>query len=228
LELLEMTIFHGEQFSMGFPQSASADAIRRKALSPTRPLRHTGGMKDIAPATLVAATLALAACGSADKPEEAAAPAASAAATATTTEAAGAPLEAKEGEISVSLSNGAGASVRLPPEVMEKIGQGSKMDVEGVGMFPGARVTGMAVESRKLPDGETGNAVISFSAPASPDAVAEWYVAAYREKGHKAERQGNRVDIATSEGTRIRIDLEPDGSNSKGRINVLDGYKSGA
>jgi hypothetical protein len=180
-----------------------------------------------APLAALALALTLAACGSAEKPE--APEKVTTVTTEVTTDGTGTTTteeqvvfsaDDKTGELSVSLKDGTGASLRLPPEVVRKMGEDSKVDIDGVSLFPGGRVTAMAI-SRAEKDGQKKErADISFAAPATPDAVAQWYVAAFREKGHQASRQGNSVAATTTEGSQVRIDLEPEGEGTKGTIKV--------
>jgi methylmalonyl-CoA mutase N-terminal domain/subunit len=175
---------------------------------------------------------ALAAC-SAQKPEAAAA---ETTATATATATAGEDItvekrivmkaDGDKDELALDLSDGTGASIRLPAGVVKKMGEGSKVDIDGVGLYPGARVTSMAVASSEKAGTKTDKVDIAFAAPGTPAAVADWYVAAFREKGHTATRQGASVTAKTSEGANIAIDLAPEGKGSKGNIRILEAKKA--
>lgn len=175
----------------------------------------------------LAILLPLAACGEADKPS-----ATTEATAEATSEAEGKVVQtektvafkadSKTGEVGIDLPGGTGASLRLPPEVVEKMGEDSKLDVDGVGLYPGARVTEVAATSRDSGADKSSRATIRFTAPSTPQAVAEWYVAAFADKGHKATRSGNRVEGTTTEGSRFTLDLAPEGQGTAGTLVVTD------
>jgi hypothetical protein len=193
----------------------------------------------LAPLLAAAAALSLAACGAAEKPEPPKTETAEATEIVTATATAKADGETvttekriiinadgKTGELAVDLADGTGASLRLPPDVMRKIGEDSKVDIDGVGLYPGARVVSMAIASSEKNGTKNENVDIDFTAPSAPSAVADWYVAAFREKGHTATRQGNSVTATTKDGGDVAIDLTADGKGSKGTIKVVETRKA--
>jgi hypothetical protein len=197
-------------------------------------MKHTA----LLAAPLLASALALAACGAADKPEQ---PKAEAAGTVTATATATADTDAEKivtekrvviladgekGELGIDLPDGVGATVRLPADAVRKMGEGATVDIDGVGLYPGARITGMAISSTEKGEAKDEKVDIAFTAPSAPGAVADWYVAAFREKGHKASRRGNTVAATTTEGAAVAIDLTPDGAGTKGNIKVLESKKA--
>lgn len=177
-------------------------------------------MKPFAPLVLLVAALPLAACGKAEEPLV---KAESSSATETETEKTVVfKADSATGEVGIDLPGGTGATLRLPPDVVEKIGAESKTDIDGVGLYPGARVTEIAATSREKAGAKASTATIRFTAPASPTAVAEWYVAAFRDKGHSATRTGSRVEGTTKEGSRFTVDLAAQGDGTAGTLVVTD------
>jgi hypothetical protein len=187
-------------------------------------------------ATLLSTSLLLSGCGKAEAPEGQTATAAGANAAA---QDAVAPETAtvvekkvvlmaddKTGELGIDLPGGVGASLRLPPEIVRQIGQESKLDIDGVGLYPGARVTRIAATSREGASAKSDSATIRFIAPSKPQAVADWYVAAFREKGHTASQKGSRVEGTTTEGSRFTLDLTADGDGTAGDL-VVDSKMAG-
>lgn len=198
--------------------------VQRAALGNTGPM-----MKATAPLLALAVLLPIAACGKADEP-------AAKTEQSTTAEAAAEAddkmvhtektvvfkADSKTGEVGIDLPGGTGASLRLPPEVVEKMGADSKLDIDGVGLYPGARVTEVAATSRDSGTDRSSRATIRFTAPSTPQAVAEWYVAAFNEKGHTATRSGNRVEGTTTEGGRFTLDLAAEGTGTAGTLVVTN------
>lgn len=126
------------------------------------------------------------------------------------------------GNISVDLPNGAGVSVKLPPEAAASISKGTNVDIDDIGLFPGARVTGVKAVSRKQAGAESSDVTLDFTAPAPPEAVAQWYVATLADKGAKSSRKGNRIDGVTREGSAFTLDLAADGKGTRGTFQLTD------
>jgi hypothetical protein len=182
-------------------------------------------MKAVAPIVSIAALLSLGACGKADEPAaktEQSAKAETTAEAVRTEKTVVFKADSKTGEVGIDLPGGTGASLRLPPDVVEKMGKDSKLDIDGVGLYPGARVTEVAATSRDTGADKSSRATIRFTAPSTPQAVAEWYVAAFNDKGHKATRSGNRVEGTTTEGSSFTLDLAPEGQGTAGTLVVTD------
>lgn len=173
------------------------------------------------PFLALSAAVALAACGQAETPSAPTEPA-SADKVMETEKTVVFKADGKTGELGIDLPGGTGASLRLPPDVVEKMGADSKMDIDGVGLYPGARVTAVEATSREGSAGKSSTATIRFTAPSSPEAVAEWYAAAFRDKGHKAVRSGNRVEGTTTEGSSFALDLVAEGDGSTGTLEVTE------
>jgi hypothetical protein len=206
----------------------SADPIRRNRLPTTPVARHGHPMKTSLPAALLLAT-ALAACSPpADKPESPRLTRADATVTRDWPQKAEKEqrftmkADGETGEIAMDYAEGVGASLRLPPEIVREMGAGSKVDLGGVGLYPGARVTRLEVAGSEEKSRKNNSVDIVFTAPDSPAKVADWYVAAFQEKGHQARREGNRVFATTSEGSEVMVDLKATGATSRGIIKVED------
>jgi hypothetical protein len=134
-----------------------------------------------------------------------------------------------DGSVSVSAS-GAASSVsikgdgvdinaKLPGLDMSDIN--ADFDIDGVGLYPGSKVTNVNVNATST-DGKEGKGTVKFgfTAPASADTVAAWYAGEFAKAGLKATRTGAKVSGSTKDGDPFTINISPDGTGSKGEIEV--------
>ena len=92
------------------------------------------------------------------------------------------------------------------------------IDIDGVKLYPGARVTGIDVSGQ---EGQSeGGIGIRFDADAKPEAVRDYYLAAFKTKGLQATALGQAIVGRDHEGTPFRIDLEPQGEGTRGVVHV--------
>ncbi|PZU44561.1 MAG: hypothetical protein DI568_15380 [Sphingomonas sp.] len=177
---------------------------------------------------LLAATLPLAACGSTETETV------RETATATTGKDGDVQIEKRvvvktdgdSGEIAIDLPGGGGASIRLPEGVAGKLGENTRVELGGVGLYPGANVNQIASVANEKGGVKSATVDVAFTAPATPDTVAGWYLAQMQEQGHSVTRSGNSLKGTTKDGERFSLDLTPDGKGSKGKLKIVDEKKA--
>lgn len=100
------------------------------------------------------------------------------------------------GDIELRLPGGIEGKFKLP----EGIDADNDFDLEGIGRYPGARLTGVDL---KVLDGDPktdARVRLAFTAPGSADTVADWYEKALIGKGRSVLRTGTTLSTTTREG----------------------------
>ena len=121
----------------------------------------------------------------------------------------------ESGDLSVNLP-GFDAKVRIPAEIMTS----SKVDIDGVSLFPGSKVSSVKVASGDQP------LRMTFEAPADPAKVAAWFQERFADKSVKFAANGNVLSGTTNEGEAFSIALTPAaGGRSTGSIAIGSGKK---
>lgn len=127
-----------------------------------------------------------------------------------------ASADGKSGEVAVNVP-GFSAKVKLP-----KIDLTAKdFDLDGVKLYPGSTIGAMNVKGGDT-DGEEGrdggSVQVRFSAPARPEEVRSYFLNSFREKGMKAWPEGTGIAGRNEDDAPFRIDLNPAGGKTDGRI----------
>ena len=91
-------------------------------------------------------------------------------------------------------------------------------DIDGVKLMPGSEVTGFSLNAHDK--GSTVN--MSFTAPASPDAVRTYFADQFRRKGIDAAMTGDSVTGKSKDGDPFTIEVSPAANGSKGTIRIED------
>ena len=102
--------------------------------------------------------------------------------------------------------------VKIPTSMMH----GGNVDIDGVKLMPGSSVTGFNMDAH----GNGANVDMSFTAPASPDAVRSYFVGEFRKQGTKAAIAGDAVTGKSKDGSPFTIQVRPAGSGSQGKIEI--------
>lgn len=102
------------------------------------------------------------------------------------------------------------------PEGMMKDGN---VDIDGVKLMPGSKVTGVSVLSEK--DGPA-TVDIAFAVPKAPDEVRGYYAGEFAKQGVKASVEGEAIKATTKDGSDVTIAVTPDGDGSKGKIAIIE------
>lgn len=115
------------------------------------------------------------------------------------------------------------ASFNLPDGVMA----GSEFDIEGVGLYPGARLTTFDLDADRDRRGDGAVVRIGFDAPAAPDIVGQWFASEFARNKVAVTQSGTVLTGTTGDGDRFRIELSPGGGGTTGQIAIIDGKSAG-
>ena len=91
-------------------------------------------------------------------------------------------------------------------------------DIDGVKLMPGSQVTGFSLDAHD----KASVVNMSFTAPASPDAVRAYFVDQFRKKGRDVAVAGDSVTGKSKDGSPFTIQVSPAGSGSNGMIRIED------
>lgn len=123
------------------------------------------------------------------------------------------------GQVEVSLPDGIAAKLGLPVGPQN----GEKLNVAGVGLYPGARLSAVKVDARTRADAQTARVEFGFSAPGDAAAVADWYQQQFEAKGNKVTRQGETLSGIAADGDRFTLAMAPAGTGaSRGLVTITD------
>ena len=102
----------------------------------------------------------------------------------------------------------------------EGLGDASKIDIDGVGLYPGAKVRSVKVNAS---DTATKRAVvqIGFTAPGDAAAVADWYQQQFDAKTMKVTRNGETLTGKTEDGDDFTVALTAAGAGQANGLVTL-------
>jgi hypothetical protein len=104
--------------------------------------------------------------------------------------------------------------VKVPTSMMHN----GNFDIDGVKLMPGSSVTGFNLDAHD--HGATVD--MSFTAPASPDAVRAYFVDQFRKQGVQAALAGDSVTGKSKDGNPFAIQVSPAATGSQGKITIQD------
>ncbi|CAH0356740.1 MULTISPECIES: hypothetical protein [unclassified Sphingobium] len=113
----------------------------------------------------------------------------------------------KDGKMSIQIP-GLDAKIALPKIRLDS----DNFDIDGVKLYPGSSIRSINVNAGKTED--TGRVSLTFTAPASPDSVREYFVNALKEEGLSVAADGNLLTGTQKDGDPFRIDLKPAAANT--------------
>ena len=127
------------------------------------------------------------------------------------------------GKFELKLPGGIDAKVDLP----QGLGDESRFDINGVGLFPGARVRSVDIDAANAQTTRTATVKIGFNAPGDAAAVTDWYQQQFDAKNVRVARSGETLAGSTGEGKPFTLALEPAGAGaSKGLLTITDTKES--
>lgn len=122
------------------------------------------------------------------------------------------------GKVELKLPGGLEGVVKLP----KGVGDDAKFDLDGVGRYPGAKLTDVDLRSGEG-KGKDGRVVLGFTATGSADKVADWYEQALVKKNRSVLRSGTTITGTTEDGDPMVITVtEGSGGLARGRITITD------
>ncbi|MBC7521939.1 MAG: hypothetical protein H7268_12710 [Sandarakinorhabdus sp.] len=126
------------------------------------------------------------------------------------------------GKVEIKLPGGLQANVDIP----EGMTKNTKFDIDGVGLYPGAKVASVKVNAAaRKHNGAAGHSAvvnIGFTAPADAAAVADWYQQQFEAKKIAVRRTGESLAGKTDDGDDFTLSLAPATTGSTGVLTIID------
>ncbi|NNM76868.1 hypothetical protein HJG53_08150 [Sphingomonas sp. ID1715] len=94
---------------------------------------------------------------------------------------------------------------------------GGRMKMDGVRLYPDAKVTNINIDGDK---GDKGRVAVSFTAPADRARVAAWYVEQMRDAEFKARETPTGFAGETKDGNWFTLDLKEAGAQTLGEFKL--------
>lgn len=88
------------------------------------------------------------------------------------------------------------------------------------GLYPGSKVTGINIESNNQNGKSQSQVAIRFTAAASKETVADWFMVQMPEQGGTAARKGNIISGTTDDGEPYVLTLNEAGDSTKGVLKI--------
>lgn len=117
----------------------------------------------------------------------------------------------ENGHVSFNLPIAQG-QVKVPAGFMHN----GDVDIDGVKLMPGSKVTGFNVDASH----GAANVDMSFTAPASPDAVRSYFVEEFKKQGVDAGISGDAVTGKSRDGNAFAIHVAAAANGSQGKIEI--------
>jgi len=106
-------------------------------------------------------------------------------------------------------------NIKLPNGMMNH----GEVDIDGVKLMPGSKVTGFSVLSEK---DEQATVDIAFANPKAPAEVRGYFASEFAKQGVTATVEGDAVKATTKDGEDVTISVTPDGMGSAGKIRIVE------
>ncbi|MGV3731635.1 MAG: hypothetical protein ACO1NN_12865 [Sphingopyxis sp.] len=95
---------------------------------------------------------------------------------------------------------------------------GEDFDIDGVGLYPGSKITSMDIDARDKDGGHEATAKFGFTTPVAPTIAADWMAGEFAKKGIKITRTGDTLAGTAKDGDDFTIRFVPDGKAAKGEV----------
>ena len=117
--------------------------------------------------------------------------------------------------------DGDGVNINADLPGIDGLAVGSDFDIDGVKLYPGAKITSVNVNADAgKPEGQQGLVEFGLTAPAAPAAVLDWYAKAFAAKGIATTTKGAALTGKTKDGDAFAIELAPEGKGSIGKVRI--------
>lgn len=103
--------------------------------------------------------------------------------------------------------------IKLPAAMMSE----ADLDIDGVKMIPGGKLTGFNVDAG---EGSGAKVRLSFTAPVAPAEAQRYFVEGFGKQGVEARAADGVITGKTRKGDDFVMRLAPDGSGTKGTIEI--------
>lgn len=129
--------------------------------------------------------------------------------------------DSESGEIAIKIPGGIEANFKIP----ENIVHDTKVDIDGVGLYPGATIRGVNANIGDKP----GRAVVTITFASAADAavVADWYQQQFADNKVKATRAGETMTGKTGDGDDFTLALTPADAGSQGKLTIVNRHDRG-
>lgn len=130
--------------------------------------------------------------------------------------------DAATSEVEINLPGGIGGKVNLPAGVLNE----SKFDIDGVGLYPGAKVGSINVNASDKGAAHEAIVKIGFAAPADAAVIADWYQQQFETRKIAVTRTGETLTGKTEDGDDFTLAVTQGAAGgSKGLLTIVDAKK---
>ncbi|MFZ4689317.1 MAG: hypothetical protein ACOYLS_08770 [Polymorphobacter sp.] len=127
--------------------------------------------------------------------------------------------DSETGKFEIKLPGGLEAKVKVPDGMTD----GAKFDIDGVGLYPGAKVGSVKVNAQDRKTTKRAVVEIGFAAPADAAVVADWYQGQFEAKKIAISRTGETISGKTEDGDDFTLALKQAApGNAKGVLTIID------
>ncbi len=128
-------------------------------------------------------------------------------------------IDGETGEMKIDVP-GFNGSVKLPKIKLDS----GDFDLNGVRLYPGSSIGNLNIVSNQKNGVDSGGGLrVSFSSPATPTIVRDWFAQRLSKVGYQVHAEGANLVGTTDENKPFRLELAPDGADkAKGTI-VISG-----
>ncbi|WP_426165713.1 hypothetical protein [Sandarakinorhabdus sp. DWP1-3-1] len=124
-----------------------------------------------------------------------------------------------DGRMELKLPGGFEAKINVPGGMSDM----TKFDIDGVGLYPGAKVRSIKVNAQGKDSEQAATVEMGFRAPADAAAVADWYQNQFEAKKIAVSRSGETLTGKTDGGDDFTLALAARGEGgSQGTLTIRD------
>ena len=132
--------------------------------------------------------------------------------------------DTESGKFEIKLPGGMEAKVKMPEGMAGK----SKFDIDGVGLYPGAKIGSIKVRAVDKGGDTHATVEMGFAAPADAAAVADWYEQQFAAKKVTVARSGDTLTGKTRDGDDFTLALAAaENGKAKGTLTIVNDDNKG-